>query len=442
MIDFSLGLKRLLPRGMFGRSVLIILMPLLLLQLVSGYIFYSTHWETVTRRQCLVLAGELANVVELIGQFPDAESRLSILTITAQTMDLRFAFLPGAILPNSPPPEISDNPERFLADAIEATVQRPFTLDSDSVERYFKIDIQLSSGLLEVIAPKKRIISATTFIFILWMTGTSLFLFAIATIFMRNQVRSVRKLAAAADAFGKGRDITDFKPEGPTEIRQAALAFNLMRERLKRQMDQRTEMLAGVSHDLRTPLTRMKLQLAMMEEGEGLEELNEDVADMERMIEGYLAFARGEGSEAVSAIDLVDLVESLVSRARREGHDILWSIPDEPLILPCRPHALERALMNLLSNACRYGTHVRLTTGQSSRTIEILVDDDGPGIPLEKREEVFKAFTRLEGSRNPLTGGIGLGLAIARDVVRSHGGEILLSDSPMGGLRAKVRLPL
>jgi two-component system osmolarity sensor histidine kinase EnvZ len=266
-------------------------------------------------------------------------------------------------------------------------------------------------------------------------------LLGIATVFMRNQVRSVRKLAAAADSFGKGRDVPNFKPEGAVEVRQAAQAFKLMQDRIKRQMRQRTEMLAGVSHDLRTPLTRMKLQLAMLGEVDGRAELEEDVAEMEQMVEGYLAFVRGEGGEASVPTDLASLVEDVVARYRREGREMDLHVEDT-LVMTLKPKAMARVLSNLIGNAHRYGGHVWVRVGRRPDAAEVIIDDDGPGIPVESREQVFKPFFRLERSRNLATGGVGLGLTIARDIVRGHGGEVLLEDSPLGGLRARVRLPL
>ena len=328
-----------------------------------------------------------------------------------------------------------------MAEAMDERVQRPYRLDETSFEREVVIRVQLSDGLLEIFAPKKRLFSSTTYVFILWMLGTSMLLFGIATVFMRNQVRSVRKLAVAADRFGKGLDVANFKPEGATEVRQAAQAFNLMRERIQRQIQQRTEMLAGVSHDLRTPLTRMKLQLAIMGDMDGRAELDEDVAEMERMVEGYLAFARGEGSEQPVATDLPALVDEVVGRYRRQGSSIDLHSEGE-IVMPIRPDAMARALGNLIGNAIRYGGQVWVRVGCRRDAAEVLIDDDGPGIPPERREEVFKPFTRLEESRNLGTGGVGLGLTIARDIVRTHGGDLLLEDSPLGGLRARVRLPL
>ncbi|CAA7616700.1 ATP-binding protein [Magnetospirillum sp. UT-4] len=441
MASPSLWLKRLLPQGLLGRSLLIIVTPLIVVQLVSTFIFYATHWDTVARRLSLGLAGDIGAVIESMRAFPAGESRLRVLRIAASTMDLDIRFQDGGILPNVPTRSPSGIMEAALYNALTERVQRPFRVDTVSFEREIAIWVQLSDGLLEVFVPRKRLFTSTTYIFVLWMVGTSMLLLGIATVFMRNQVRSVRKLASAADSFGKGRDVPNFKPEGATEVRQAAQAFNLMRDRIRRQIQQRTEMLAGVSHDLRTPLTRMKLQLAMMGEVEGRAELDEDVAEMERMVEGYLAFARGEGGEKAVECDLGALVEEVVARFRREGRDIDLHVEGD-VAIPLRPHALSRALSNLIGNALRYAGHVWVRVGRRADAAEVVVDDDGPGIPADKREQVFKPFLRLEVSRNPETGGVGLGLTIARDIARGHGGDVVLEDSPLGGLRARLRLPV
>ncbi|BAE49352.1 ATP-binding protein [Paramagnetospirillum magneticum] len=434
-------LKRLAPQGLLGRSLLIIIMPLVLLQLVSAYVFYGSHWESVAKRLAKGLAGDIGTIIESLRAFPGEQERSLILSIAANKMELDTRFLPGAILPNQPRGAPSGLLERALTEALDERVQRPYRIDAESLEREVVIRVQLSDGMLEVFAPKKRLFSSTTYVFILWMLGTAMLLFGIATLFMRNQVRSVRKLAVAADRFGKGQDVADFKPEGAQEVRQAAQAFNLMRHRVQRQMQQRTEMLAGVSHDLRTPLTRMKLQLAIMGDMDGRAELDEDVAEMERMVEGYLAFARGEGSEQPEQVDLPALVDEVVTRFRRQGMVIDLHHEGE-IVMPLRPDSLARALGNLIGNASRYGGHVWVRVGRRGEAAEVLIDDDGPGIPPDQREEVFKPFTRLETSRNLATGGVGLGLTIARDIVRTHGGDLLLEDSPLGGLRARVRLPL
>lgn len=448
-ISLRTAIKSLMPKGLLARSLLILVMPLVLLQIVSAYVFYGTHWDMVTRRMSASLAGDIATVVELMRAYPGTQNRATLFAAASWPMDLDFSMEDGGILDHTgiqnPQSGLVSattgiNMEDNLYRALQDRLGRPLFINTNALDKSILIQVQLTDGVLSVKTSRKRLYSPTTTIFVLWMVGTSMLLFGIATIFMRNQVRAVRRLAAAVDSFGKGRDVPNFHPEGAAEVRQAAAAFALMQERIKRQVSQRTEMLAGVSHDLRTPLTRMKLQLAMMQ-GEGVAELEEDVAEMQRMVEGYLAFVRGEGTEKAKVSDLVALLEEIVGKLRREGAVIDLHCEEE-LSLLCRPTALSRSLMNLAGNAVRYGSHVAVRAGRRADGIEVTIDDDGPGIPADKREDVFKAFVRLEGSRNPKTGGVGLGLTIARDLVRSHGGDLLLEDSPLGGLRVRVRLPL
>ncbi|OIR06128.1 osmolarity sensor protein EnvZ [mine drainage metagenome] len=453
MAGLSRGLLRLikarLPKGLLGRSLLILVTPLVLLQLVSAYVFYGTHWDMVTRRLSTGLAGDIGTVADLLRLYPGRANREAIFTTAGWRMGAEFGLEEGGILKRTGMLGAASPLETLLTGySLEANLMgamaerlgRPVFIDTVHSERSILINVQLRDGVLTVRVSRKRLYSPTTTIFVLWMVGTSMLLFGIATLFMRNQVRAVRRLAAAADSFGKGLDVPNFRAEGAAEVRQAAAAFTLMRDRLKRQVAQRTEMLAGVSHDLRTPLTRMKLQLAMME-GEGVADLAEDVADMERMVEGYLAFARGEGTEKAEHTDLVALLEDVAAKLRREGAAVDLHCEEEISLL-CRPHAMARTLMNLAGNAVRYARHVAIRAGRRADGVEVIIDDDGPGIPADKREEVFKAFVRLESSRNPQTGGVGLGLTIARDLVRSHGGELALEDSPLGGLRVRLRLPL
>jgi two-component system osmolarity sensor histidine kinase EnvZ len=266
-------------------------------------------------------------------------------------------------------------------------------------------------------------------------------LLAIASVFMRNQVKALRRLSIAADNFGKGRDVPNFRPEGATEVRLAGSAFLKMRERLQRQITQRTEMLAGVSHDLRTPLTRMRLELEfLVGAGPEVEELRADVIAMERMVQGYLDFARGEGPEQPGDTDLISLIEEAAAAARRDGADISLALPED-YVLPLRPDAMRRCIANLLSNARRYGSHIWVTALPVTDGVDIMIDDDGPGIPAAERENVFRPFFRLDPSRNPSTGGVGLGLTIARDVARGHGGDLTLEESPHHGLRVRLHLP-
>ena len=448
--------KRYLPGALFGRALLIIVTPVVALQLVATLIFYERHWDTVTRRLALGLAGDTALIIEMMRSAAAPEEFAPIFDSAARYMSLRLTYLPGEILPSQQPKVSVTNRivDRMLNRAFAAHLHRPFRIDTTSFRDDIEILIQLPDGVLRVLTTRKRVTSSTTYIFIMWMVGTSLILLAVAILFLRNQIRPIRRLAEAAEEFGKGRDVRDFHPSGATEVRQAAAAFISMRDRIRRQIAQRTEMLAGVSHDLRTPLTRMKLQLAMLNEGDDVERLKADVADMERMVEGYLAFVRGQDAEAVADTDIADLLRSVAVDAGRQGVVVKVSLPEKATggdedvkpangcVIPLRPNAIRRCMTNLVDNAARYGRRVEISMDLREDQVEISVDDDGPGIPQDQREEVFRPFQRLEESRNPETGGMGLGLAIARDVAHNHGGDIELSTSPMGGLRASVRLPV
>ncbi len=432
--------KRFLPKSLLGRSLLIIVTPLVVLQLVSAGIFYETHWNKITLRLARGVVGDIAVVINLLRRHPEVENRGWIFSIAAGNMEMVVSIKDKAVLTNDTW-EPSGLMERMLTRALKSHIGKPFRIDTDSIKRHVVIDIQLASGVLHVITTRKRLFSSTAYVFVIWMVGTSLIMFGLATIFMRNQVKPIRRLAIAADNLGKGRDESGFKPEGASEVRQAAAAFLAMRERIVLQISQRTDMLAGVSHDLRTPLTRMKLQLEMLDDDKGVKELKADIAEMEHMLDGYLAFARGEGTEKPIATDLTALLEEVAAQARRKG-GIVDLHTEGRLTVPLRPNAFKRCLANLMDNAMRFAEHVSVRAGKRDDAIEITVDDDGPGIPDDQREEVFKPFYRIEGSRNPGTGGVGLGLTIARDVVRGHGGDITLSQSPNGGLRARVTVPL
>jgi two-component system osmolarity sensor histidine kinase EnvZ len=312
------------------------------------------------------------------------------------------------------------------------------------------IRIQLPDGVLHVEAPRKRLFNATLYLFMIWLVGSALLLFTIAALFMKNQVRAIRRLAGAAEAFGLGRDTGQIKPEGAAEVRQAAQAFNRMQERIRRFVAQRTDMLAGISHDLRTPLTRMRLGLAMLPHDPAAEAdvaaITQDVEEMERMVAAYLAFARGEGGEQPRAADLAEIVRDVAQKARRDGAEVAVDTPPA-LMLQLRPDALRRCLANLLDNARKHARRIAVAVSEVPREVapggrpaggwaQVTVDDDGPGIPAAQREEAFRPFATLSA------GGTGLGLAIARDIARAHGGDIVLEESPLGGLRARVRLPV
>ncbi|MHC8510414.1 MAG: ATP-binding protein [Rhodospirillales bacterium] len=433
-------IKKILPRSLLARSLLIIVMPLALLQMISGLVFYETHWDQILLRLARGVAGDIAAVTRLMREEPEGARLDLIRSVAAGDMQLSIEHQPDAILKTTTKTGGSLM-EKVLIRALNERVGKPFFIDTQTLQRDVLIRVQLADGVLHVTTPRKRLFSSSAYVFVLWMAGTSLILFAVATVFMRNQVKPVRRLAAAADAFGKGRDAPDFKPEGAREVRLAAAAFLAMKERIGRQIAQRTDMLSGVSHDLRTPLTRMKLQLAMLADSKDRRELESDITEMEHMLEAYLAFARGEGGEAPSAVDINRLIEDIAAGAARKGVSADHHVEGELKII-ARPNALKRVLTNLTENAARHARHIRINAGLRGDAAEIVVDDDGPGIPAAEREDMFKPFARGDASRNPETGGVGLGLTIARDLARGHGGDVVLEDSPLGGLRARVRLPV
>ena len=431
-------IKRVLPRTMFGRSLLIVVMPLILLQAIATWVFYDRHWAAVSWRLSAAVAGDIGLLIDALklADSPFETARLLERAKAQTDLDVtigRTKTLPPVL------PATGRLVEDQLSQAIEGRLNYPFRIDLLE-DGGAEIKVQLSDGVLSVGVPRNRLYSSTTYIFVMWMLGSSLVLLAVATVFLRNQVKSLRRLAEAADSFGKGRPVPSFKVEGAVEIRRAAIAFMTMRDRLQRQVRERTQMLAGVSHDLRTPLTRMKLALEMLGNDPAVTELKSDVAEMEHMVHGYLDFVRGEGTEASVETDISLLIEDLAADLRREGTPLTVTPPPE-FVMPVRPNALRRCLGNLIGNARRHASHVWLTGIIVADGIDILVDDDGPGIPPANRARVFRPFVRLDASRNPLTGGVGLGLTIARDVARSHGGDVRLETSPQGGLRARVHLP-
>ncbi len=435
-------LKRVLPRSLLGRSLLMILLPLVLLQAVALGVYYGSHLNLVYRRLSGGVAGEIAFTLRLIQQDWAAKQRAQILDMARHEFDLRIRLEPGATLPagarfpNVPGP-MDDDLQAALAERLKLPFQMDWSFDPGSV----LVRVQLPDGVLDVLTPRKRVDLGTFFLFLAWLAGSSLLLFAIAALFMRNQVRAIRRLASAAEAFGMGHDIGAIKPEGAVEVRKAASAFNRMQERIHRFLVQRTEMLAGVSHDLRTPLTRLRLALAMLpkqpELASDVAEMTADVAEMERMIEAYLAFARGEGIEQAEPVDLSRLLQEVAVAARRAGAAVSLEVTPG-LTLKLRENAARRAITNLLDNARRHAGRVVMLAAAPSgpRGVQVTVDDDGPGIPADRRESVFRPF------ESGAAGGTGLGLTIARDIVRAHGGEIVLEQSPLGGLRARVTFPV
>jgi len=442
-------LKRLLPKTLLGRSIVIVVAPVVLLQVILAIVFFDNHWDTVTRRLSLGIAGDISLIIRLLEESDEAR-RTEIMTLARTFLDMDAAVIPQEVLP----PSVTRNqpvfniPDRMLYQALGERLFRPYAIDTANFGDQVLILVQLPEGVLRVLTSRKRLDSTTTTIFVLWMIGSSLILLGIAIVFLRNQMRPIHRLADMADALGKGREVADVRPSGASEIRLATRAFLAMRDRLRRSVEQRTEMLAGVSHDLRTPLTRVKLELALVGKEVDVSNIEADIRSMEQMIEEYLSFARGQESERPETRDLTDLLAEVVDDARRQGRDVAFQA-NGPLAMPIRPNAFKRCVTNLVENAVRYAgadgaapAHVEIAASRYPTFVEVCVDDNGPGIPAERRDEAFKAFSRLDESRRQDTAGVGLGLTIARDIARSHGGDLTLLDAPLGGLRALIRLPI
>ena len=436
-------LKRFLPRTLQGRTILIIVAPVALLLVVTTIIFFERHWDTVTRRLALGVAGEIALVVDNLSTLQNAGAIDAVLESARNELLIDISFRPNdTINPAAQPTSVQNRIlDAQLAQALRERISEHTRFDTIGHGDAVEILVQMEDGVLAARVLRDRLTTGSTSVFILWMVGSSLILVAIAILFLRNQIRPIRALGSAADAFGKGHDVSDLKPSGAIEVRQAARAFNTMRTRIVQFVAQRTEMLAGVSHDLRTPLTRMRLQMAMLPEGDALKALKSDVDEMEAMVEGYLAFARNQNAEVAVKTDLRVILRQVAANARRHGADVVLDADDDLVVL-LQPNAFLRCMTNLVDNARHYAEHIAIGAHHTSDVIEIVVDDDGPGIPEAKREELLRPFHRLDESRNLETGGLGLGLAIARDVIRSHGGEISLSQAPLGGLRALLKLPV
>jgi two-component system, OmpR family, osmolarity sensor histidine kinase EnvZ len=435
--------KRFLPRGLFWRSLLIIVTPVVLLQGVVSYVFFERHLESTTHWMARDIAADAAFLVALEETHTPKE-RAVLRAEASRMLDYPVTFEPGAgiapPLKHHRPSTIDRALDEIIAQQINGTRAFEATSDGNNID----IRIELHDGVLQMLVPRNRITVAGPDIFILLMLGSALILMAIAILFLRNQVRPIERLALASEAFGKGRAVPDFKPYGASEVRRAAQAFITMRERIERHVQQRTEMLAGVSHDLKTPLSRMKLQLAMMGESADIKAMRADIVEMEHMLDEYLEFARGAGGERAEVSDLGHIAKDAVdaaARARSATPDRLSIDLPPGVVISVRPRALRRCLVNLIDNALKHGGKVAVSLRRDDRTAELIVDDDGPGIEPARREEAFRPFHRLDQGRNLQIGGVGLGLAIARDVARAHGGEIVLEGSPLGGLRAIVRLP-
>src|ERR1700716_3026498 len=432
--------KSWMPTGLYARALLIMIVPMVVLQTVVAFVFMERHWNTVTRRRSAAVVQDIASLIDVYKGYPQDKDRAQLRRV-AQRLQLVVDFLPVDDMPPPGPKPFFSLLDQALSQEISRQIRRPFWIDTVGRSNLVEIRIQLDDAVMRIFAQRSAAYASNSEIFLFWMVGTSSILLIVSVLFLRNQIKPILRLAGAAEKFGQGREAPNFRPRGAREVRRAAHAFLEMKTRIERTIEQRTAMLAGVSHDLRTILTRFKLELALIGDSPEVDAMKKDVDEMARMLEAYLAFARGDSGEQSAPTDMGAFLEELKTDAERNGHLSSVTFHGHPIVT-VRPAAFKRCLANLVSNAARHAPAISITGYRAPRWLTVTVDDDGPGIAAHLREEVFKPFLRLDDARNQDEGGTGLGLAIARDIARSHGGDIALSDSPLGGLRASVRVPV
>ena len=437
----SRWLNSVMPKGLYARALLIIIAPMVILQSVLAFVFVERQWNEVTQRLSAGVVQDIAALIDVYKGYPQDADRAQIKRIAQERLGLVVDFLPLGDLPPPGPKPFFSLLDSALSNQLRKQIGKPFWIDTVGKSALVEIRIQLDDAVMRVFARRSAAYASNAQIFLFWMVGTSGVLLFVAIIFLRNQIKPILRLADAAESFGKGREVPNFRPRGAREVRRAANAFIEMKTRVERSLEQRTAMLAGVSHDLRTVLTRFKLELALIGDLPEVEAMKKDVDEMARMLEAYLAFARGDLGEQSASTDMAAFLEELKLDAERNGHRASVVFHGPPIVT-VRPAAFKRCLGNLVSNAARFAKTIAITGHRDHRWLTVTIDDDGPGIPQAMREEVFKPFLRLDDARNQDEGGTGLGLAIARDIARSHGGDIMLGDSPLGGLRATVRVPV
>jgi two-component system osmolarity sensor histidine kinase EnvZ len=434
-------LNGFMPKGLYARALLIIIAPMVILQSVIVFVFLESQWSMVTQRLSAGVVHDIGALIDVYKQYPQDADRTALRKIAQDRLGLVVDFLPAGELPPPGPKPFFSLIDQALSEELRNQIGKPFWIDTVGRSNLVEIRILLDNTVMRVFARRSAAYASNSEIFLLWMVGTSTILLIVAIAFLRNQIKPILRLADAAESFGKGREVPNFRPRGAREVRRAAAAFIEMKTRIERAIEQRTAMLAGVSHDLRTVLTRFKLELALIDNSPEVEAMKKDVDEMARMLEAYLAFARGDLGESAAPTDMAAFLEELRVDAERNGHRASVVFHGPPIVT-VRPAAFKRCLGNLVSNAARFARSIAITGHRDHRYLTVTVDDDGPGIPAEMREDVFKPFLRLDDARNQDQGGTGLGLAIARDIARSHGGDIMLGESPLGGLRATVKVPV
>jgi two-component system, OmpR family, osmolarity sensor histidine kinase EnvZ len=428
--------KKILPVSLLGRSIIIIFVPIFLLVIITSVIFYQTSWNIISKRLTESVVADINVIVKLIKQDLETEA----IEIAEKDFKMKINIQKSSKVDNI----IFIDQRGILSQRLNQAlinIDKPFTYDLSNIDKGVKIVIQLDKDLLLINVDKDRLYSETAFVFLLWMIFASIILLIVSYFLMSKQIRPLKRLSIIAETFGRGLDAPELQSAGASEIRQTANAFNQMRTRIKRFLKQRTDMLAGVSHDLRTPLTRMKLQLSLLKDEKAKKELELDIDEMTAMLDSYVSFVRSEAPEPIENINLNKFLKEIIYNVNKENFKI--NLNEKNVVQTSgRPVQLKRAFQNIIDNSIRYSDKLEIEIFTNKEGCSILFEDNGTGIPSKNYEDVFKPFFTLDPSRNKLKGESGLGLAITRDIIRSHGGEIKLGESKFGGLKSILQLPI
>ena len=433
--ESSKKFKDILPKGLYSRSLLIIIVPVVVLQGILTFVFLDRHWQLVTRKLSSAVASEIAT-------FVDGAPSLGlnkVVELSKKFYDAEVNYIPNQKLINNIPKPIN-LVENTLSKELSKIITDNFWVDAHTYEKRVIVQIEKEGGIYEFTIPRRNVYATNSHIFLVWMVISSLLLVSVAVIFMRQQIKPIEKLSKAAQQFGLGKKMENFKPSGATEVRRAAEAYLKMQERIERFIEQRTLMLAGVSHDLRTPLTRLKLQLEMLSDDKTNIELLSDVNEMQKMLENYLDFAEDVTREKAIKTDLKQMIKEIINSESIENKVIEFNVKnDKPIFFECRAIAMKRCITNLLNNACSYGDDIRVALEKKKDVIDISIEDNGPGIDKTDYDKAIKPFIRLDSSRNQNIPGSGLGLSISQDITSNHGGKLIMSRSNLGGLKVQLK---
>ena len=428
-------IKKILPKQLFYRALLIVAVPIIILQLTISIVFFDSLWIKTNKGMTRALVGEIKTFISAYEK--EEYNKDSLIILFQEHLDFNVKFEPYKILPKEDLERWFSPIDRNLRRELKSKISN-YWFDTISYKNLIDLKIKYGDGYLQFYIPKERVTSSSARLFAFWITLPAFLLITIAIIFLKNQTRPIINLARASGKFGRGEDIEEFRPSGALEIRQAGFEFEKMRKRIIRHLNQRSEMLSGISHDLRTPLTRIKLQLSFIKDKEISKKLSDDVEEMEKMLNEYLQFASSRSAEITETFNLSELLKTTIMKYEKK--EITTDISKE-VFLDGRKNLMQRCFGNLIDNTIKYSANVYISLRKLNNNILIIVDDDGPGIPENERENVFKPFYKIDKSRGDSKSSVGLGLSIASDTVKSHGGNIKLETSPTNGLRIKVILP-